>query len=253
MAAKHNKVGYLLKPTKSDDYHNIIDFLHSLHIRAPELSPPAIMATTDRTPYIITEDLVRSSLQLADDGGVTDLPIPEIYSGMDALGYVTKGIETRVTRQYKVLVFSSKLFANMRLNFAGNPTLLLPTMILQAQAGEGAEVAAQDVPHPVLAPDQSPPHLTTPSRPQSPKPIAHVLEHGHSSTQHETAAGFFPSTEDAPLGGDFHTSPLRSSHTPPAGHHSRGAEDHITLTALSSVVSTLVQKVHSLEAELHDH
>nr|GEZ96019.1 hypothetical protein [Tanacetum cinerariifolium] len=56
----------------------------------PELGPPTILATIDRTPYIITEDLVRSSLQLADDGGVTDLPILEIYFGMDALGYVTE-------------------------------------------------------------------------------------------------------------------------------------------------------------------
>nr|GEU68205.1 synaptobrevin, longin-like domain protein [Tanacetum cinerariifolium] len=313
--AEHNKVGYLLKPTGSDDYHNIIDFLRSSHIRyaltanpivfdslvkqfwstatlrAPELGPPAILATIDRTPYIITKDLVRSSLQLANDGGVTDLPILEIYSGMDALGYATEGkltffknkfspqwrgmvnnignakkflmyprflqtilgIETRVTRQYKVLVFSSKLFANMRLNFAGNPMLLLPVMLLQAQAGKGTKVAAQDVPHPVPALDQSLPHLTTPSRPQSPDLVAPVLEHDHSSTQPEVAADSFPSTEDEPLGGDFHTSPLRSSHTPLAGQPSRGAEDPITLTALPFIGSTLVQKVHSLEAELHDH
>nr|GEX53460.1 putative ribonuclease H-like domain-containing protein [Tanacetum cinerariifolium] len=127
-------------------------------------------------------EYVAAANYCADDGGVTDLPIPEIYSGMDALGYVTE--ETRVTRQYKVLVFSSKLFANMRLNFA---------------------------------------------------------------------AGSFPSTEDAPLGGDLHTFPPRSSHTPHVGQPSGGAEDPITLTALSYIVSTLVQKVHSLEAELHDH
>nr|GEW65707.1 putative reverse transcriptase domain-containing protein [Tanacetum cinerariifolium] len=255
--AKHNKVGYLLKPTGSDDYHNIIDFLSSSHIRyaltanpiifdslvkqfwsaatlkAPELGQPTILATTDRTPYIITGDLVRSSLQLADDGGVTDLPIPEIYSGMVALGYVSEGnakkflmyprflqiilgIETSVTRQYKVLVFSSKLFDNMRLNFAGNPMPLLPAMLLQAEEGEGAE-------------------------------------HDHSSAQPETAAGSFFTREDAPLRGDFHTSTPRSSHTPHAGQPLGGAEDPITLTTLSSVVSTLVQKVHSLEAELHDH
>nr|GEV80562.1 hypothetical protein [Tanacetum cinerariifolium] len=113
--AEHNKVGYLLKPTGSDDYHNIIDFLRSSHVRydlttnpiifdslvkqfwstatlrAPELGPPAILATIDRTPFTITEDLVRSRLQLADDGGVADLPIPEIYSGMDNLSYVTEG------------------------------------------------------------------------------------------------------------------------------------------------------------------
>nr|GEV66739.1 ribonuclease H-like domain-containing protein [Tanacetum cinerariifolium] len=90
---EHNKVGYLLKPTESDDYHQIIDFLSASHIRyalttnviifdslvkqfwsmatlrAPELGPPAILATIDKTPYTITKEVVRSRLQLADDGG----------------------------------------------------------------------------------------------------------------------------------------------------------------------------------------
>nr|GFB54188.1 hypothetical protein [Tanacetum cinerariifolium] len=82
---EHNKVGYLLKPIGSDDYHQIIDFLRASHIRSPELGPPAIQATIDKTTYTITEDLVRSRLQLADDGGIANLPIAEIYSGMDNL------------------------------------------------------------------------------------------------------------------------------------------------------------------------
>nr|GEX56902.1 hypothetical protein [Tanacetum cinerariifolium] len=198
-------------------------FWSTATLRESELGPPAILATIDKTPYTITEALVRSRLQLTDDGGVVDLPISEIYSGMDNLGYVTEG----------KLTFSKTSF--------------------HLSGGEGAEVAAQDVPYPVPAPDQSPSHFPTPSRPQSPDPVAPVLEHDHSSAQPETAAGSFPTTEGAPLGGDFHPSPPRSSHTPPAGQPSGGAEDPITLTALSSVVSTLVQKVHSLEAELHDH
>ncbi|GJU08853.1 putative ribonuclease H-like domain-containing protein [Tanacetum coccineum] len=40
------------------------------HIRASEEGPQAILATIDRTPYTITESLVRSQLQLDDDGGV---------------------------------------------------------------------------------------------------------------------------------------------------------------------------------------
>nr|GEX12098.1 synaptobrevin, longin-like domain protein [Tanacetum cinerariifolium] len=171
------------------------------------------------------------------------------------------GIETRVTRQYKVLVFSSKLFANMRLNFAGHPMPLLHAMLLQAQAGEGAEVAAQAVSQPMHAPDQPPAHLSTPSMQQTFDPIASVLEHAQSfdpntasfSRSHETNAGPFTSVEDAPMGGTFHTSPLRSTQDPPTGQPSGGAEDPITLTSFSSVVSTLVQKVHSLETELKDH
>nr|GEX71088.1 hypothetical protein [Tanacetum cinerariifolium] len=209
---KHNKVGYLLQPTGSDDYHNIIDFLWSSHIR------------------------------------------------MDNLGSVTEGkltfFKNKFSPQWRFLVHTLLHCLSTKpgsWDQFGNPLPLLPAMLLQAQAGEGAEVAAQDVPHPVPALDQSPAHFPIPSRPQTFDPIAPVLEHDHSSDQHETAAGSFPTREDAPMGGDFHTSPPRSSYAPPAGQPSRGLEDPITLTALSSVVSTLVQKVHSLEAELHDH
>nr|GEY16161.1 aminoacyl-tRNA synthetase, class 1a, anticodon-binding [Tanacetum cinerariifolium] len=255
---EHNKVGYLLKPTRSDDYHQIIDFLRASHIRSPEL---------------------------ADDDGIDDLPIAKIYSGMDKLGlksgswaqfrspiaialiclsdgrcfnwssYIFKGmvsnignakkflmyprflqsildIETRIKRQYKVLMFSCKLFANMRLNFEGHPMPLLPAMLLQAQAGEGAEVAAKVVPQHMPALDQPQDHLSTPPRQQTYNPNAPVLEHGQSS---------------------FHMSPPGSTQAPPADQPSGGADDPITLTALSYVVSTLVQQVNSLETELKDY
>nr|GEY29423.1 aminoacyl-tRNA synthetase, class 1a, anticodon-binding [Tanacetum cinerariifolium] len=160
------------------------------------------------------------------------------------------GIETRVSRQYKVLVFSTKLFANMRLNFGGNLMPLLPAMLLQAQAGKGTEVAAQDVPHPVPAPDQSLANLPTPSRPQSPDPVAPVLEHDHSSVQPETTVGSFPTTEDTPMGGDFHTSPPRSSYAPPACQPSGEAKLHDHKKLFKDVVGKLVKKVKSLEVKL---
>ncbi|GKD45778.1 hypothetical protein Tco_1270423 [Tanacetum coccineum] len=129
---EHNKVGYLQKPIGSDDYHQILDFLRASHIRyaltndpiifdslvkqfwstatlrSPELGPPAILATIDETPYTITEDSVRSQLQLADDGGIDDLPIADIYSGMDNLGYVTEGkltfYKNKFSPQWRFLV-----------------------------------------------------------------------------------------------------------------------------------------------------
>ncbi|GJW47562.1 putative reverse transcriptase domain-containing protein [Tanacetum coccineum] len=105
---EHNKVGYLQKPKGSDDYHQVLDFLRASHIRSPELGPPAILATIDETPYTITEDSVRSQLQLADDGGIDDLPIAEIYSGMDNLGYVTEGkltfYKNKFSPQWRFLV-----------------------------------------------------------------------------------------------------------------------------------------------------
>ncbi|GJT93569.1 hypothetical protein Tco_1082414 [Tanacetum coccineum] len=88
---EHNKVGFLEKPKGSADYHQVLDFLWGSHIRASEEGPPAILATIDRTPYTITESLVRSQLQLDDNDGVEDLPIADIYLGMDNLGYPTEG------------------------------------------------------------------------------------------------------------------------------------------------------------------
>ncbi|GKC62321.1 hypothetical protein Tco_1094919, partial [Tanacetum coccineum] len=51
----------------------------------------------------------------------------------------------------------------------------------------------------------------------------------------------------------FHVSPPRFTQASPTGHTSGGAEDHTSRGALSSVVSTLVQKVNSLETELKAH
>ncbi|GKD12125.1 hypothetical protein Tco_1196532, partial [Tanacetum coccineum] len=136
---------------------------------------------------------------------------------------------------------------------------------------EGARVAAQAVPPPIPEtiletwpePDQPQDHLSTPPRQQTSDPIAPVFEHGQSLDPniasflraHETDDKPLPSTnmEDKPLGGSFHASLPRSTQAPPACHTSRGVEDLITLTALSSVVSTFMQKVNSLEIELKAH
>ncbi|GKG30452.1 hypothetical protein Tco_0422940, partial [Tanacetum coccineum] len=104
--------------------------------------------------------------------------------------------------------------------------------------------------------DQPQDHLTS-------DPIALIFEHGQSSDPdiasfsqvQETNNAPFTSTnvDDEPLGGSFHAFPPRPTQASPAGHTSGGAEDPITLTALSSVVSTLVQKVNSLDTELKAH
>nr|GEV67760.1 uncharacterized mitochondrial protein AtMg00810-like [Tanacetum cinerariifolium] len=58
--------------------------------------------------------------------------------------------------------------------------------------------------------------------------------------KHSTINDYAWNNEDEPLGGSFHMSPPRSTQAPPAGQPLGGAEDLITLTALSFVVSTLV-------------
>ncbi|GJV51025.1 hypothetical protein Tco_1446766 [Tanacetum coccineum] len=91
---------YCLTTSYCDDYHQILDFLGASHIRSPELGPSAILATIDATPYTITEDSVRGQLQLADDCGIDDLPIADIYSGIDNLGYDQFGSSIAVALIY---------------------------------------------------------------------------------------------------------------------------------------------------------
>ncbi|GJU25055.1 putative ribonuclease H-like domain-containing protein [Tanacetum coccineum] len=310
---EHNKVGFLEKPKGSADYHQVLDFLRGSHIRyaithdpiiydslvkqfwstaslrASEEGPPAILATIDRTPYTITESLVRSQLQLDDDGGVEDLPIADIYLGMDNLGYPTEGkltfhknkfspqwrflvhtilhclstksgswdqfgsqlaialicltegrrynwssyifkgmvnninnpkkflmfprflqmileIEPRNTKQYHAFKLTSKMFANMRLNFQGDHMPLLGTMLPPAQA------AIAD-PHALLKkPPESAPDLVT-------------------STN----------VEDETMGGSFQTSPPRSTQAPPEESEYRELQLNAT-SCVKEVVGKLVKK-----------
>ncbi|GJU50449.1 putative ribonuclease H-like domain-containing protein [Tanacetum coccineum] len=101
--------------------------------------------------------------------------------------------------------------------------------------------------------DHSQDHLSTPPRQQATPPVAPVFEHGQRTDPNIASSSRVHETEDDSLGGSFHVSPPRFTQASPTGHTSGGAEDHITLSALSSVVSTLVQKVNSLETELKAH
>ncbi|GJT07848.1 putative ribonuclease H-like domain-containing protein [Tanacetum coccineum] len=125
-------VGYLLKPNGSDDYHPMLDFLRgtslryaishdpfiydslvkqfwrTASLRLAELGPPTIVATIDGAHYTISEASVMSNLQLADKGGLSNLPDPEIYAGLTHIGYQTEGHLTfwknRFSPQWRFLV-----------------------------------------------------------------------------------------------------------------------------------------------------
>nr|GEV96067.1 copia protein [Tanacetum cinerariifolium] len=210
---EHNKVGYLLKPTGSDDYHQIIDFLRASHIRSPELDPPAIQDTIDETPYTITKDLNKFSPQwrflvhtilhcLSTKSGSWD----QFGSPLAvALICLSDG------RQFN---WSNYIFKGMVSNIGNAKRFLMYPRFLQA----------------ILDPN-----------------IASF------SRTHETDADPFTNVEDEPLGGSFHMSSPSSTQAPSACQTSGSTEELITLTALSSVVSTLVQKVNTLETKLKDH
>ncbi|GKA64437.1 hypothetical protein Tco_0764043 [Tanacetum coccineum] len=231
---KHNKVGYLQKSKGNDDYHQILDFLGASHIRyaltnnptifdslvkqfwstatlrSLELGPPAILATIDETPYTITEDSVRSQLQLADDGGIDGFnTLQKSIRGMDNLGTKSGSWDQFGSSIAVALIclsdgrrfnWSSYIFKGMVSNIGNAKKFLMHPRFLQtilaiettamlSQAGEGAGVVAptvpQIIPEPIPEPmpetDQPQDHLTAPPRQQTSDPIAPVFEHGQSS------------------------------------------------------------------------
>ncbi|GKC55369.1 hypothetical protein Tco_1078114, partial [Tanacetum coccineum] len=171
------------------------------------------------------------------------------------------GIETSITRQYHVFKLSNKLFANMKLNFVGQTMPLLDAMLSQAQEGEGAGADVQailphiskTIPETRHESDHSQDHVPTPTRPQASPNVTPIFEHDQPTEPNIASSSRIHKTEDDTLGGSLHVSPPRFTQASPTGHASGGAKDHITLSALSSPVSTLVKKVHSLETELKVH
>ncbi|GJR38668.1 hypothetical protein Tco_1214352 [Tanacetum coccineum] len=209
---------------------------HNGRTKSPELGPPAILATIDATPYTITENSVRGQLQLADDGGIDDLPIADIYSGMDNLGYVTEGkltfYKNKFSPQWRFLVHTIHHCLNTKSGswdqFGSSIAVALIFLSDRRKFNWSSYIFKGMVSN--IGPRELMINLTP------------LLFYSTSTN-----------VEDEPLGGSFHASPPRSTLASPAGHTSGGAEDPITLTALSAVVSTLVQKVHSLETELKAH
>ncbi|GJV70703.1 hypothetical protein Tco_1490698, partial [Tanacetum coccineum] len=117
-------------------------------------------------------------------------------------------------------------------------TMLPPAQaaIASESSGEAAPSNPQTVPETLTEPDHSHAHESTPPRPTTSTSSAPVNEQ-----------------EDETMGGSFHTSPHRSTQAPPTGTTSDGAEALDKLTALSSLVSTLVQKVNTQESKLKAH
>ncbi|GJV82903.1 hypothetical protein Tco_1522801 [Tanacetum coccineum] len=224
---KHNMVAFLKKPTESESFTEIVDFLKGSSLRyALTHNPtiydslvkqfwqtatvrtlanriPQIIASIDNKEYIVTEASVRSNLQLADATGINNLPDADIYDGLTTLG----------NRAYN---FSKLIFDGMR-GYAGDHVPLLPAMLADA------------------VPDQDEATTTR----------VGVDTEGATTTISGLDAGL-----DS---GNIHESPLRSHDTPlHEGHTSGSVEDSVKLQELMVLVPKLNSKVDSLENELKE-
>ncbi|GJX88757.1 hypothetical protein Tco_0340771, partial [Tanacetum coccineum] len=274
-------------------YDSLIkQFWSTASLLTSESGPPAIVAKIDGTPYTITESLVRSSLLLNDEGGIVDMCVAKIYTvevpDSHSLRRTSSGeaepsvppnvpetvietmilnIETRNTKPYRAFRLTSKMFANMRLNFHGDPMPLLASMLAPAQpaiagesSGEAEPSVPPNVPETVTETVHSHEQVSTPPRPAPTNTDAQQNEQGPfsdpTSTQaHDSIPDPVPSTnvEDESLGGTFFATPPRSPAAPPKGTTSRGAADPLNLTALCTLVCEQGKKIENLESELQAH
>ncbi|GKA69176.1 hypothetical protein Tco_0775240 [Tanacetum coccineum] len=107
---KHNMVAFLQKPSRSEEFHQIIDFLADSHIRYALTANPTIYVSlveqfwqtatveivndgeqqitviVDGHNFAITEASVRRHLQLADVDGLSSLPNTEIFEQLSLMG-----------------------------------------------------------------------------------------------------------------------------------------------------------------------
>ncbi|GJT31602.1 hypothetical protein Tco_0922021 [Tanacetum coccineum] len=106
----HNMVAFLVKPTESDGFHEIIDFLNANQIRYAltvntTIYPSCIeqfwstakaktvngerqiQALIDKKKVIIMETSIRSDLQLEDAEGTDCLPTARVFEELARIGY----------------------------------------------------------------------------------------------------------------------------------------------------------------------
>ncbi|GKA00723.1 hypothetical protein Tco_0673388 [Tanacetum coccineum] len=176
-ASSHNMVAFLDKPTESDGFEQIMDFLNARPIKYALTVNPTIytlcieqfwtstkvkivngevqiQALVDKKKVIITETSIRSDLQLED---------VEVFLDKQVEG-MSKHKNIYVTPHTK------KVFANMKRqgkDFSGRDTSLFPTMIIQTQKQEGEGSVMPTVPQ--HTPTINQPSSSRPQKKQKPR------------------------------------------------------------------------------------
>ncbi|GKC52775.1 hypothetical protein Tco_1075520 [Tanacetum coccineum] len=175
----HNMVAFFTKPTESEGFEQIVDFLNANPIRYALTINPTIyllcieqfwptvkvktvngevqlQALVDGKKIIITESTMRRDLQLEDAEGVDCLPNSTIFKQLTLMGFVQLFVNQQLgdmSHHKKIFVTPShtkKIFANMKREgkgFSGTITPLFQTMMVQAQEEMGEGSANPTDPH----------------------------------------------------------------------------------------------------------
>nr|GEX05064.1 hypothetical protein [Tanacetum cinerariifolium] len=156
----HNKVAYLLKPTESQGFHQIIDFMNALEVSLPD-GVKGLVATIDSTVYTVTEASIRSALQLDDLNAIDTMTNEEIFAGLRDIGrtkflmyprflQLMLDIDTEDTTPYPAPLVTKKFFANMR-HYQG-PHMPLSAHMLNLGEPASEQAQQQDVYQPQPSP-----------------------------------------------------------------------------------------------------
>nr|GEY42128.1 integrase, catalytic region, zinc finger, CCHC-type, peptidase aspartic, catalytic [Tanacetum cinerariifolium] len=87
-----NMVAFLKKPQRSEDFHQIVDFLKASHIRTLDNREIELNETVDGQVKTITEASVKRHLKLVDADGISTLPTTEIFEQLALMGAVDEAI-----------------------------------------------------------------------------------------------------------------------------------------------------------------
>nr|GEV05085.1 synaptobrevin, longin-like domain protein [Tanacetum cinerariifolium] len=243
---EHNKVGYQLKPIGSDDYHQIINFLRASHIRYALTHNPIIF---DSLVKQFWSTATLKSPELADDGGIDDLPITEIYSGMDNLGYVTEGkltfFKNKFSPQWRFLVHTILHCLSTKSGSwdqFGSPLVVALICLFDGRQFNWSSYIYKGM---VSIIRNAKKFLMYPRFLQTILGIETSIKRQYQVLKFSSK--LFSNTR---LNFEGHPMLLLAAMLSQDQEGEGDAEDFIALTDLSSVVSTLVQKVKAMEVKL---
>ncbi|GJS45596.1 hypothetical protein Tco_0595717 [Tanacetum coccineum] len=213
---KHNMVAFLQKPTGSEEFHQIVDFLASSHIRYALTANPTIYVslieqfwktitvntvndreqqltiTVDGQTIVITEAFVRRHLQLADADGISSLPNTEIFDQLTLMGYVSNDDKLTFQKGVHVPLFDTMMIHDQPGQGEGptitvesqhTPIASLPT----SQPTTSQLISSQEQPSqvPITEPITDSFTMSYPTQKPSPMPHDSPFSGGHTLESYE--------------------------------------------------------------------
>ncbi|GJU99887.1 hypothetical protein Tco_1329158 [Tanacetum coccineum] len=274
-------VAYLNQIEGSEDFHQIVDFLNTSHIKYALIENPTIYvslikqfwqtaathtldtreieitATIDGKVKIVTEASIRRHLKLKDSNGMHTFPNTNFFEKLALMG------------TYIAPTLTQKLFSNMRraskeytrMDIPLFPTMLVQGLIIQ---GEGSTIPIESHHTPTGATSTSQPPLSLPSRiptrqesefpqPRSPTqtPAADKAASTCMDVRHEGAATTVSSLDVGQGSGNIDKTPSMPYDSPLSRVHTLGSDEgRMQHNELIDLVIKLSDRVVALEIDL---